>query len=616
MTAARAWLVLTPLLWTQTQELTASDGTVSDEFGFSVAVSGNTAVVGAIQKTVGGNALQGAAYLFTWSGGRWTQQQELTASDGAAGDFFGFSVAISGSTVVVGAPYKTVGGSSRRGAAYVFVQSGATWSQQQELTESDGGEYDYFGLSVSVSGNTTFVGAKGKTVGANVGQGSAYVFTRSGSTWTLQQELTGNDGAANDTFGISVTVSGGTALVGACSKTIGADAARGATYVFTQSGGTWSQQQELTAPDGVANDCFGYSVALSASTAIIGALGKTVGGNTNQGAAYVFSLVGGTWVLHQELTASDGGNDYLFGQSVSLSGSALVVGAGNSTVGGSSYEGSAYVFTQSGGTWTQLEELTPSDGASWERFGTSVCMSGSAVVVGAPGKTVGTDMYRGTVYVYDVDVGDACDPSLGGQDCASGFCVDGVCCDVACGGGLATDCQACSVAAGGTSDGTCSPAVMGYLCAPATDCMQAAACNGSSDQCPPQVPVPDGTSCAGGNGTCLGGVCVGIDGGASDATFDAAVDASADAAAETDVNATDSGSASEASAVDSGSAFDAGAPERDASEEGKASEPSLLVAGCACRLAGEPGNHASNGRLLALASMATVLALARRRRRA
>ena len=603
---ARTWLVLTPLLWMQTQELTASDGAVSDEFGFSVAVSGNTAVVGAIQKTVGGNTLQGAAYVFMWSGGSWTQQQELTASDGGAGDFFGFSVAISGSTVVVGAPYRN----SRHGAAYVFVQSGGTWSQQQELTASDGGQDNYFGLSVSVSGSTTLVGAKGKTVGANVGQGSAYVFTRSGSAWTLQQELTSDDGAANDTFGISVVVSGNRALVGACSKSIGTNASQGAVYVFAQSGGTWSQQQELTTADGAANDCFGYSVSLAASTMAVGALGKTVGGNANQGATYLFSLVGGTWVEQQELTASDGGDDFVFGQSVSVSGNALVVGAGNSTVGANALQGSAYVFTQSGGAWTLLEELSTSDGATYDRFGTAVSLSGGTLFVAAPDKTVGTNANEGTVYVYDVDLGGACDPSLGGQDCVSGFCVDGVCCDVACGGGLATDCQACSVAAGGTSDGTCSPAVTGTPCAPVTECMQAAACNGSSDQCPAQTPVPDGTSCSGGNGTCVGGVCVGMDGGASDA----AVDALGDATAETDASATDSGSASEASASDSGPGFDAGAPERDASEGGKPGEPSLLVGGCACRLAGEPGTDVGGDRLLGLAAIATALALVCARR--
>ena len=210
----------------------------------------------------------------------WTQQQELTASDGAASDWFGNSVSVSGDTAVIGAYRKN----GSQGAAYVFVRSNGVWSQQQELTASDGAASDQFGISVSVSGDTAAIGASTKTINSNAQQGAAYVFVRSGGVWGQQQKLTASDGAASDQFGISVSVSGDTAAIGASTKIINSNAQQGAAYVFARIGGVWSQQPELTASNGGANDYLGASVAVSGETTVIGAYGK----NSYQGAAYVF----------------------------------------------------------------------------------------------------------------------------------------------------------------------------------------------------------------------------------------------------------------------------------------------------------------------------------------
>ena len=260
--------------WTEQQELTASDGAANDNFGRSVSVSADTAVIGASSEI---NA-QGAAYVLVRSGGVWTQQQELTASDGAVDDYFGFSVSVSGDTAVIGAWNKAINSQSGQGAAYVFVRSNGVWTRQQELTAPDGAWEDAFGFSVSVSGDTAVIGAPGK----NAGQGATYVFVRSGGAWTQQQELTASDGAAGDWFGYSVSLSGSTAVIGALAK----HNYQGAAYVFVLSGGVWGQQQELTATDGVANDYFGVSVSVSGGTAAIGAVGR----NNYQGAAYVFGV--------------------------------------------------------------------------------------------------------------------------------------------------------------------------------------------------------------------------------------------------------------------------------------------------------------------------------------
>ncbi len=207
-------IVVDPL-WTQQAELTASDGKIGDNFGWSVSVSGNTALIGAYSKKVGSNASQGAAYIFSLSGSTWSQIQELTASDGKSGDDFGWSVGLSGNTAVIGAPDRTVSGNVTQGTAYVFVLSGSTWTLQQELTSSDATN---FGYSASLDGNTLLIGADSSTVSLNPNQGTAYVYERSGSRWSLQQELTAAGGSTNDQFGFSVAVKGNTTVAGAINK--------------------------------------------------------------------------------------------------------------------------------------------------------------------------------------------------------------------------------------------------------------------------------------------------------------------------------------------------------------------------------------------------------------
>jgi hypothetical protein len=378
--------------WVEEAELTGSDGESGDGFGLSVAVSGSTAVIGAPWKTVGSNFFQGVAYVFVRSGGTWIQETELTSSDGASGDFFGCSVAVSGSTAVVGAPYHAVGSNGNQGAAYVFVQTSGAWTQQAELISSNGASGDELGSSVALSGSTAVVGSPEKTIGSNTEQGAAYVFVESGGKWGQQAELTSSDGAFFDQFGVSVADSGSTAVIGAPWKTVDSNEEQGAAYVFVQTSGTWIQETELTSSDGASGDLFGYSVAISGSTAMVGAYNH----NLVTGAVYVFVESGGTWSQQAELTASDGGTNAEFGWSVAVSGSTAVVGAVNNTVGSNTHEGTAYVFVESGGTWGQQAELTSSDGATNDNFGGSVAVSGSTVIAGASGH----QFNLGAAYVF------------------------------------------------------------------------------------------------------------------------------------------------------------------------------------------------------------------------
>jgi hypothetical protein len=322
----------------------ASDGAAGDYFGFSVALQGDTALIGASNKTVSAHLGQGAAYVFTRSGGAWSQQAELTGSDGAATDRFGQSVALDGDTALIGASYKTVSGHSAQGAAYVFTRIVGGWTQQAELTGSDGADADLFGYSVALDGDTALIGARLKTVNGHSTQGAAYVFTRSGGVWSQQAEMTGSDGASGDYFGCSVALDGDTALIGASYKTVSGHLAQGAAYVFTRSGSVWTQQAELTGSDGANDDTFGWSVALDADTALVGAFTKTMNGHNAQGAVYAFTRSGGAWSQRAELTGSDGATTDYFGWSVALGGRITLVGAPGKTVSGHATQGAAYVL--------------------------------------------------------------------------------------------------------------------------------------------------------------------------------------------------------------------------------------------------------------------------------
>lgn len=285
-------------LFVTEQKLTASDGSAFDEFGNSVAFSGSTMVVGA-PDSVDGNPDQGLAYVFNRQGGAWVEEQKLTASDGAADNLFGWSVAISDSTIVVGAWPDDIGGNADQGSAYVFNRVGGSWIQTQKLTASDGTVGDHFGWSVAVSGSTIIVGALSDKIGANFFQGSAYVFNRQGESWVETQKLTGSDGRRFDQFGWSVALSDSTVVVGATGSLF-----QGAAYVFNRRGGKWVEEQKLIASDGGTSDEFGWSVAVSGSTIVISAI------STNQfelqGSAYVFIRRGGSWIEEQKLDASDG----------------------------------------------------------------------------------------------------------------------------------------------------------------------------------------------------------------------------------------------------------------------------------------------------------------------
>ncbi|MGH8274478.1 MAG: hypothetical protein ACRES9_09560 [Gammaproteobacteria bacterium] len=382
---ARATYPLTvdPLVYLE-QIVTASDGASQDQFGFSVALAGTTALIGAVTATVNGTPFVGAVYVFTDSGGTWSQTQKLTPNDGVKNENFGLAVALAGNTALIGTPNAIINGNIGQGAVYVFTDSGGTWSQTQKLTASDGAQYEQFGASVALAGTTALIGMPN----GGAPRDAVYVFTDSGGTWTQMQKLTASDGA--QAFGNSVALAGSTALVGANGATVNGNPAQGAVYVFTNSGGTWTQTQRFSASDGGQGEQFGFSVALAGSTALI----TEPNGGAFGGVAYIFTDSGGTWSQTAELAASDGVPFDGFGSSIALAGGTALVGA--KTAGPD--DGAVYVFTDSGGTWSQTRKITAPNHLGYAYFGYSVALAGTTMLIGAPLLTVNHNVSQGTAY--------------------------------------------------------------------------------------------------------------------------------------------------------------------------------------------------------------------------
>ena len=275
--------------WVEEKKLNASDEAIADQFGWSVSVSGDTVVVGANAGNCAGIAFCGAAYIFRFNGVDWIEEQKLTASDAASLDDFGGSVSLSRDTAIVGAYRDDCVRGHECGSAYVYRFNGVDWVEEQKLTASDANWIDVFGWSVSVSGDTVVVGAPQKDWAGRGESGAAYIFRFNGVDWNEEQKLTASDATADDRFGFSVSVSGDTVVVGARSKGFAVGDSCGSAYVYRFDGNAWVEEQKLTAFDAANGDVFGVSVSASGSTVVVGAAGDDCEAGDYCGAVYVFS---------------------------------------------------------------------------------------------------------------------------------------------------------------------------------------------------------------------------------------------------------------------------------------------------------------------------------------
>jgi hypothetical protein len=399
-----------PAGWDAGTKIVASDLQASDLFGYKVSMNsdGTKVIVGAFFEDTGG-ARAGAAYIFALSGGSWSQEAKIMASDQQANDYFGYSVSMSsdGTKVIVGAQQEDTGGTTA-GAAYIFALSGGSWSQQQKIQASDKQAYDRFGTSVSMSsdGTKVLVGAYGESTGATWA-GSAYIFALSGSSWSQEAKIQASDKAAYDEFGYNVSMNsdGTRVIVGAQGEDTGATNA-GAAYIFAFSSGSWSQEAKIQASDAQATDNFGYSVSMSGDGArvLVGARYEDTGG-TSTGAAYIYAYSSGSWSQEAKIQASDPGTSATFGHSVSMNsdGTKVIVGALYEDTGATN-AGAAYTFALSGGSWSQEAKIQASDLQADDYFGQSVSMSadGTKVIVGAAYEDPGGASNAGSAYIFEV----------------------------------------------------------------------------------------------------------------------------------------------------------------------------------------------------------------------
>ncbi len=374
-----------------------------DNFGNSVAIDGSTIVIGS-HRADRNHMDTGAAYVFNGADFVWSETQRLIASDRERNEFFGHSVAVDGNTILVSANGDDDNG-IRSGSVYVFERVDGVWVQVAKLLPADGEARDFFGQAVAIDGDTAVIAANGDDDRAE-NAGAVYIYERSDDgTWTQRAKITALDGDAADWFGHAVYLSGDTMLVSSpLDDDRGADT--GAVYVFNRIADTWVQMAKIYAPDAQAGDLFGFSVAFDGDTICVGAAGDD-GMGTDAGSVYVFQRYEGSWLFVDKIQAIDGQAGDAFGTSLALSADTLFVGApGADPLGDSS--GAVYVYRRQGNNWQRATMLLAPDGRAGDLIGTAIAIDGELVVVSAPGYS-DTISNRGAAYVYpSIQLNDCC----------------------------------------------------------------------------------------------------------------------------------------------------------------------------------------------------------------
>jgi hypothetical protein len=370
--------------------LSLPDFAAQDKLGWSVALSGNTAIIGSPNHRPTGSPSTGAAAIFQRNGLGWSLQAELVSNETVFPNLsFGNSVAIDGDIAVVGAPRILVGGGGIPGVVYVFRRSGGVWTQQQRIV----GELASFGISVAISGDTIVVGSP-----SNIGQ--AVVYRLNGSTWTEEARVIGPEGTPGDEFGHSVAIDGDTIVVSAWADNTDAGNDTGSATVFSRSGTMWTQQAFLTASDPHVEDFFGSSVAISGNTIAVGAYNADSPRVLNSGAVYVYQRSGATWSETTKLVATDAHGGDKLGSSISMSGNNIVAGANFYDLPNRQDTGAAYIFQRNNNVWAQSGVQFTDNGAASDIYGSGVAISDNTIITGAPQFDKDGAQNSGVAYAY------------------------------------------------------------------------------------------------------------------------------------------------------------------------------------------------------------------------
>ncbi len=378
--------------WIETSILIPTDKRSGGKFGLSVKLFGDRAIVGSPHNNENGD-YSGAVYIYDLIAGIWVESKVMP-SDASSGDVFGISVSQSSNRILIGATGDDDNGSAS-GSVYIFEKINNNWVEVQKLIASDGFDEDSFGISVSVSGNRVLVGSY-KNDELSPGAGAAYIFELIGDSW-IETKLTASDGAFQDSFGYSVSLSGDRALISAKGDD-GLSNFSGSAYIFEFVKGNWLEKTKLIASDGVNSLSFGSSVSLLDNTLVIGAYRHNANG-TGAGAAYVYELTEGNWG-ESIIISSDNESYDQFGESVSISNNRVIVGSfGDDDFGDSS--GAAYVFDLLDNNWVETQKITASEGAAKDEFGWSISASGNRVLIGAH-KDDDNELGSGSAYIFEL----------------------------------------------------------------------------------------------------------------------------------------------------------------------------------------------------------------------
>lgn len=365
----------------QQHKLLARDGRAGDQFGYSVAIDGNTALVGAHQSGNQKFEDAGAAYVFSKTANGWQQQTKLVASPAHSGDTLGGNVALHNNMALLGAIRNDDRGKDA-GAVFSYERNDNQWSQKQILTAPDAKAGDAFGQSIALTDTFLVIGAPHRDT-AEQDAGSVYIFARENHAWRFHSKLIASDGASGDLFGISVAIDGDTVLVGADLNDEKAENA-GAVYAFVFDGKRWYQQAKMTAEDAGKTDIFGVRVALSGDTALISARrDDIVDIGIDVGSAYVFERDGTTWQQSAKLLAPDAKADDRFARGVALDGNTAILSAMHHDANGQD-SGALYVFKKRQNLWQFDSKVVAADGNPEDRFGWNVALANKTAIVATP----------------------------------------------------------------------------------------------------------------------------------------------------------------------------------------------------------------------------------------
>ncbi|MGB3078704.1 MAG: FG-GAP repeat protein [Saprospiraceae bacterium] len=356
------------------EEGAGQDISIGDHFGYTTAISGNFAIIGSYGDDAGAGINQGSVSFYQFDGNTWIFVQKVIDEDGEAWAFFGQSISIAGNFAIVGAPQDNGNAGDGQGSSSIYQYNGSTWQLMQKITDADGAAHDNFGSSVSLSGNYAIIGSPDDSGPAGPGQGSVNIYQFDGNAWVLMEKILDANGASGDFFGHSVSISGNLFVAGSYFDDDVSGQNQGSASIYQFDGSNWIFVQKLLDVTGVANDYFGDVVSISGNYVLVGIPNDDVFGVVNQGSVCIYQYNGSNWIQTQRLYDVNGSMDDYFGSSVSVSDHFAIVGSAYDNIGTQADQGSADIYIRLGTNWERLQYVIDPRGNSNDHLGQDVAI--------------------------------------------------------------------------------------------------------------------------------------------------------------------------------------------------------------------------------------------------